>query len=130
MTNLNLIQTKTKACFIYFNREISVMGRTEISISTLHYRNFCTLHYRNLKPHFFTKFENIYQVFSNFFVTFLNPIWNVPQYRGWNCGNLFVAQEFLISELFEIIGYELLIKNDSIISNCFKIFIHKDWLLD
>ena len=29
------------ACFIYFNTEISVMGRTEISVSTLHYRNFC-----------------------------------------------------------------------------------------
>ena len=81
----------------------------------------------------------MYQVFSNFFVTFLNPIWNVPQYRGWSCGNLFVAQEFLISELFETIGYELLIKNDSIllfdiieslISNCFQIFIHKNWLLD
>ena len=23
------------------------MGRTEISVSTLHYRNFCTPHYRN-----------------------------------------------------------------------------------
>ena len=28
------------ACFIYFNTEISVMGRTEISVSTLHCTNF------------------------------------------------------------------------------------------
>ena len=30
------------ACFIYFTSEISVMGRTEISVSTLHNINICT----------------------------------------------------------------------------------------
>ena len=38
---------KSLACFIYFKSEISVMGHTEIFVSTLHYRNFCTPHYRN-----------------------------------------------------------------------------------
>ena len=35
------------ACFIYFMSEISVMVRTEISVNTLHYWNFCTPYYRN-----------------------------------------------------------------------------------
>ena len=34
------------ACFIYFNTEISVMGRTEISIMECTDRNFCAPHYR------------------------------------------------------------------------------------
>ena len=45
------------AFFIYFTPKFSVMGRTEISVSTLHYRNFCTPYYRNfcvnqMKPAF------------------------------------------------------------------------------
>ena len=36
-----------KACFIYFTTEISVMGRTKISIMERTDRNFCTPHYRN-----------------------------------------------------------------------------------
>ena len=43
----NNSSTDTIACFIYFDIEISVMGSTEISIRSLHNRNFCTPHYRN-----------------------------------------------------------------------------------
>ena len=39
---------KTKACFIYFDTEISVMGHTEISIMECTDRNFCTPHYINI----------------------------------------------------------------------------------
>ena len=33
--------TKILACIIYFNTEISVMGRTETSVVRPQYRNFC-----------------------------------------------------------------------------------------
>ena len=38
---------KTLACFISFTQKFSVMGRTEISVSTLHHRNFCIPHHSN-----------------------------------------------------------------------------------